>query len=30
MILFLWMKKWQIQLPVWQEKPALAKTGMYI
>jgi asparagine synthase (glutamine-hydrolysing) len=30
MILFLWMKKWRIQLPARQEKPALEKTGVFI
>ncbi len=30
MILFLWMKKWQVQLPAREEKPALAKTGVFI
>jgi asparagine synthase (glutamine-hydrolysing) len=30
MILFLWMKKWQIQLPVWEEIPVLEKTGVFI
>ncbi len=30
MILFLWMKKWQIQLPARDEKPALERTGVFI
>ncbi|HLJ29797.1 MAG TPA: asparagine synthase (glutamine-hydrolyzing) [Candidatus Angelobacter sp.] len=30
MILFLWMKKWRIQLPARQEKSALEKTGVFI
>ena len=30
MILFLWMKKWQVQLPAREEKPALTKTGVFI
>jgi asparagine synthase (glutamine-hydrolysing) len=30
MILFLWMKKWRIQLPVRQEKPAAERTGVFI
>jgi asparagine synthase (glutamine-hydrolysing) len=30
MILFLWMKKWRIQLPAWDESPALEKTGVFI
>lgn len=30
MILFLWMKKWRIQLPARQERPALERTGVYI
>jgi asparagine synthase (glutamine-hydrolysing) len=30
MILFLWMKKWQVQLPVREEKPAWEKTGVFI
>jgi asparagine synthase (glutamine-hydrolysing) len=30
MILFLWMKKWRIQLPARQEKPMLERTGVYI
>lgn len=29
MILFLWMKKWHIQLPVRDESPALEKTGVF-
>ena len=30
MILFLWMKKWKIQLPAREETPALEKTGVFI
>jgi asparagine synthase (glutamine-hydrolysing) len=30
MILFLWMKKWRIQLQAQDEKPVLATTGVYI
>ncbi|HEY6307153.1 MAG TPA: asparagine synthase (glutamine-hydrolyzing) [Candidatus Angelobacter sp.] len=30
MILFLWMKKWRIQLPAREEKPMLEKTGVFI
>jgi asparagine synthase (glutamine-hydrolysing) len=30
MILFLWMKKWQVQLPAREEKPAWEKTGVFI
>jgi asparagine synthase (glutamine-hydrolysing) len=30
MILFLWMKKWQIQLPAREEKPMLERTGVFI
>jgi asparagine synthase (glutamine-hydrolysing) len=30
MILFLWMKKWRIQLPARQQSPMLERTGVYI
>lgn len=30
MILFLWMRKWRIQLPAREETPALEKTGVFI
>lgn len=30
MILFLWMKKWRIQLPVREEDTALERTGVFI
>lgn len=30
MILFLWMKKWRIQLPARDEVPALERTGVFI
>ena len=30
MILFLWMKKWRVQLPAREEKPSLEKTGVFI
>lgn len=30
MILFLWMKKWQIQLPTSDQRPMLEKTGAFI
>lgn len=30
MILFLWMKKWKIQLPAREENPALESTGVFI
>jgi asparagine synthase (glutamine-hydrolysing) len=30
MILFLWMKKWRIQVQAQDEKPVLATTGVYI
>ncbi|HEY6349456.1 MAG TPA: asparagine synthase (glutamine-hydrolyzing) [Candidatus Angelobacter sp.] len=30
MILFLWMKKWQIQLPAREENPVLERTGVLI
>lgn len=30
MILFLWMKKWRVQLPAREEKPSLERTGVFI
>jgi asparagine synthase (glutamine-hydrolysing) len=30
MILFLWMKKWKIQLPAREQNPALERTGVFI
>jgi asparagine synthase (glutamine-hydrolysing) len=30
MILFLWMKKWRIQLPTQEENPALERPGVFI
>lgn len=30
MILFLWMKKWRIQLPAREESPSLERTGVFI
>ncbi len=30
MILFLWMKKWKIQLPAREEMPTLERTGVFI
>ncbi len=30
MILFLWMKKWRIQLPAREEHPVLERTGVFI
>jgi asparagine synthase (glutamine-hydrolysing) len=30
MILFLWMKKWRVQIPAREETPSLEKTGVFI